>query len=232
MTDAKKQKINKIIGIVVNTLIWLFVAFSVIITVIVFAAQNSDDGIPEIFGTSFITIETPSMSPTYEVGDLVFLKKLDDAEKRELKVGDIITYTAPIDINGDGNIGDLNTHRIHEIKDGRIISKGDKALLPDSYTIGYSDVIGVCNEGSWGGIGNVIRFLRTSIGFFFCILLPLILFFLYELYNFISVLVTERVKKEPVSKETEEEIKRRAIEEYLQQQKEAEKTQELSEDQK
>ena len=53
--------------------------------------------------------------------------------------------------------------------------------------------------------------------------LPLILFFLYELYNFISILTKERAKRAAVSaKETEEEIKRRAIEEYLRSQ--AEKT--------
>jgi signal peptidase len=64
----------------------------------------------------------------------------------------------------------------------------------------------------------MIGFLRSSLGFFLCIVLPLILFFLYELYRFIAILVTERAKKKPVSAETEEEIKRRAIEEYLKQQ--------------
>ena len=49
----------------------------------------------------------------------------------------------------------------------------------------------------------------------------MILFFLYELYNFISILTSERAKKAPIAKETEEEIKRRAIEEYLKSQQEA-----------
>ena len=71
------------------------------------------------------------------------------------------------------------------------------------------------------GVGNVIKFLRSSLGFFLCIVLPLILFFLFELYNFIKVLVTEKAKKAPVSKETEEEIKKRAIEEYLKSQEAA-----------
>ena len=67
----------------------------------------------------------------------------------------------------------------------------------------------------------MINFLRSRLGFFICIVLPLILFFLYELYNFINILVTERAKKAPVAKETEEEIKRRAIEEYIKSQQAA-----------
>jgi signal peptidase len=67
----------------------------------------------------------------------------------------------------------------------------------------------------------VINFLRSSLGFFLCIVLPLILFFLYELYNFISILVTERAKKAAGAAPAidEEEIKRRAVEEYLAKQK-------------
>ena len=46
--------------------------------------------------------------------------------------------------------------------------------------------------------------------------LPLILFFLYELYNFITILVSERSKKATAAAALdEEEIKKRAIEEYL-----------------
>jgi signal peptidase len=44
----------------------------------------------------------------------------------------------------------------------------------------------------------------------------LILFFLYELYNFITVLMAERKKLASANAaETEEEIKKRAIEEFL-----------------
>jgi hypothetical protein len=42
------------------------------------------------------------------------------------------------------------------------------------------------------------------------------------LYNFINILVSEKAKRAPVAKETEEEIKRRAIEEYIKNQQAAE----------
>jgi signal peptidase len=67
------------------------------------------------------------------------------------------------------------------------------------------------------------NFLRSSLGFFLCIVLPLILFFLYELYHFITILVTEKAKKNAgASSVSEEEIKRRAVEEYLAKQKDEE----------
>jgi len=230
-------KVKKIAGIVGNTLLWAFVIFSFLITLMVFAAQGNADGIPSLFGKSMITIQTQSMEKTYMVGDLVFMTKLSDEEKVELKENEIITYRAPIDIDGDGMIGDINTHRIvsHDPATGIIVTKGDNNILKDNegdtaYTIHRNDVIGRCTEnGKLGGVGNVINFLRSSLGFFLCIVLPLILFFLYELYNFISVLVSEKAKKAPVAKETEEEIKRRAIEEYIKSQQAAAAAQETAE---
>lgn len=231
------KKVKKIAGIVGNVLLWAFVAFSLLITIMVFTAQGSPDGIPSIFGKSWLTIQTPSMEDTYMVGDLVFMTKLSDEDKLTLTEGQIITYRAPIDIDNDGITGDINTHRIESIdpKTGIIVTKGDNNFLPDNqgddpYTIHRNDVIGVCTEkGKLNGVGNVIAFLRSSLGFFLCIVLPLILFFLYELYNFISVLISEKAKKAPVAKETEEEIKRRAIEEYIRSQQAAQATAESTE---
>lgn len=224
MENTTKQTIKKVANICINVLIWICVAISLLIMILVFSAQGSEDGVPAIFGNSLITIETPSMEDTYSVGDLVFMTKLDDAQKAELMKDDIITYRAPIDINGDGSIGDINTHRIYEIdhKTGLIVTIGDNNLIPDNegdnaYTIHINDVIGKCTEeGKLAGVGGVIGFLRSSLGFFLCIVLPMILFFIYELYRFIALLVSESKKKaQEEAKESEEEIKRRAIEEYL-----------------
>jgi signal peptidase len=227
----KTIKAKKILNVCLNVLVWVIVAISLFMTILVFSAQGSGDGVPAIFGKSLITVETKSMEPTYKQGDLVFMDKLTDEEKSNLKVGDIITYFAPIDINQDGKKGDINTHRIVEIdKDALTVkTKGDNPetnTTEDNYTLHFSDIIGVCTEkGRMGGVGAVIGFLRSSLGFFLCIVLPLILFFLYELYRFISLIARERAGRAPVSKEAEEEIKRRAIEEYLKSQ-ETEKAQE------
>ncbi len=236
MTPETKEKTKKILGIVGNVLIWVFVAFAVVITALVFAAQGSEDGVPSLFGKSLITISTGSMDPTYKIGDMVFMEKLDDDDdaKSKLQKGDIITYKAPIDINGDGSIGDINTHRIEDVvkdKNGVVtgyITKGDANTLTDMEgdtpyptLIKANDIVGKCTEkGKLPLLGGAISWLRSPLGFFLCVVLPMILFFLYELYNFISILVTERARRaaEAVS-ENEEEIKRRAIEEYINSQK-------------
>ena len=213
---------KKILMIALNVLIWLFVIFSLMITILVFSAQGSKDGVPAIFGKSLITISSESMEPTYEKGDLVFMTKLSQEEIADLKPGAIITYRAPMDIDGDGIKGDINTHRIERVEGNSFITKGDHNETRDGYTVHVSDVIGVCTEdGKWGGFGSVISFLRSSLGFFLCIILPLILFFLYELYHFITLIVSEKAKKNASSID-EEELKRRAVEEYLAKQKDEE----------
>ena len=236
MTATTKTQIKKVLSTVANVLVWLFVAFSVVITLLVFTAQMGGDGVPQLFGKSLITIETKSMEPTVKQGSLFIINKFAtfDAETNQQKgeatvydllPGDVITYKAPIDINNDGQIGDINTHRIVSVNETArtFKTKGDNNTGPDGYDVAFADVIGYVREAdvedaTVGGVGAVIGFLRSSLGFFLCVVLPLILFFLYELYNFISLITAERAKKKPVSAETEEEIKRRAIEEYLQQQ--------------
>ena len=227
MANETPTKAKKILGIVGNVFLWIFLIFTMLITILAFTAQGSDDGIPSLFGKSLITVETDSMEPTYMVGDMVFMSKLSDEEKLNLKPGDIITYHAPIDINGDGAKGDINTHRIDSIDTdlGIITTKGDNNLITDAegdtaYTIKYNDIVGICTEnGRLPGVGKAINFLRSSLGFLLFIVLPLVAFFIYELYRFIVILLEERAKKNPqpagISAADEEEIKRRAIEEYL-----------------
>ena len=227
------QKTKKILALVANVLVWAFLLLSILTTVLVFTAQGSEDGVPAVFGKSLISVTTYSMEDTLMKGDLILLEKLPTGDsKRNLPIGTIITYHAPIDIDGDGNIGDINTHRIVGIEGNSYITQGDNKLtnpVPDNqgdhpYVVYFTDVIGIVDpEDRIGGLGGVIAFLHSSLGFFLCIVLPLALFFLYELYRFISLVISERAARVPaVSAETEEEIKRRAIEEYLRAQAAAE----------
>ena len=65
---------KKILSVALNVLIWAFVILSLLITILVFSAQSSEDGVPSIFGNSLITISSDSMSPVYEKGDLVVME--------------------------------------------------------------------------------------------------------------------------------------------------------------
>ena len=225
--QTEKKTWQKVLGVVGNILLWAFLIFSMTITIMVFSAQNSPDGIPSIFGKSLLTVATDSMKPVFNSGDLIIMEKLDQDAVSQLEVGDIVTYRSPIDLDGDGRTGDINTHRIFEknAEDEEFITKGDNNPIADNqgdnaHTVSYHAVVGRYTGARVPGLGKVLAFLRTSLGFFLCVVLPLILFFLYELYVFISVVVSEKMKKKEAAEPQidEEEIKRKAIEEYLAQQ--------------
>ena len=77
-----------------------------------------------------------------------------------------------------------------------------------------------------GGLGNVLNFLRSSKGFFFCILLPMIIFFIYQAVRVIMNIIAYNKEKAMVAaqeaiqnSELTEEQKARAIAEYLEKEK-------------
>ena len=225
-----KTQAKKISSIVVNVLVWAFLVFATIVTVLTFVSMNAKDGVPSLFGKSFVSVQSPSMDGdkegSFKQGDMLIVTKVTEDEAFELTEGMIITYRAPIDIDGDGQTGDINTHRIVRkwTTDGGIVyfkTQGDAELGEDNYDLRYTDVVAVYDGHSKiGGLGAVADFLKSSIGFLLIVVIPMALFFMYELYNLIKILMEQKMQKATatVSQETEEEIKRRAIEEYLAQQ--------------
>ena len=229
----QNSKAKKIITIVLNVLVWIFLVFAILVTIVTFASQNAKDGVPSVFGSSIVSIQSDSMKSdkkeSFKDGDLILIEKINSNEALELDVGDVITYRAPIDINNDGKKGDINTHRIvsKRTDEGGIVwykTQGDnKVMCPneDDYELRYTDVIGVYNGSKIVVLGGILDFLSSSIGFFIFIVLPMALFFLYEVYNLIKIIMAYKVnkaKQEALSPEQEEEIKRLAVQEYLAQQ--------------
>lgn len=230
METTKKTTVKKVLSIVGNTILWLFVAFAIVITVIVFASNNKsgdNSSLPSIGGLAFISIKSNSMDKSpysedyaaggrlegktgFKKGALIFVNTLTDLEKKELKVGDVITFNR--DLDGDGQM-EFNTHRIIEIgEEGAFLyyrTQGDHNELPDDYTLYAGDILGKWNGHKIGGLGNVLLYLQTRTGFFVVIILPLIAFFLYELIRFIFVVLSLKGKK------TEDEIRQKVMEELL-----------------
>ncbi len=224
------KKYKKVLKIVLNVFIWIFVVFSVFMTILALAAQSNADGIPAIGGKCFLTVASPSMSPTFEKGDLIFGEMLDTNGKLSLQKGDVITFYSDLDGNGST---ELNSHRIVDINydaSGEVLSyvtKGDNEqtnMVADKEPVQWQFVISKWNGKKVAGIGGFMSFLQTPKGFLIVIVLPLVLFFLYELYVFIKTLLGMKKQKETIvvqtgiSAEEEEAIKQKAIEEYIRQQ--------------
>ena len=221
--ESGKSNVKKVLSIIGNVLVWIFVAFAVVVTVLAFAAQANVDGVPSIGGKTILTIQSPSMEPTFKVGDIVIGTKLTPEEMRALKVGDIITYAAG-DLDGDG-VRDLNTHRIIEIytaENGEpsYRTKGDGNQIADLGMVSWQYVICKCTEKARiPALGSVLNFLQQPTGFLVVVVLPLVLFFVYELVVFFRKLYeVKNSGKKQISAADEELIRQRAVEEYIRQQ--------------
>lgn len=199
---------KKVLKVVVDVLAWIILIIAFLVTLLVFSSSRNN-GIPSLLGVTPMSVRTDSMAPTFKAGDLIFVKKINDMY--EIQVNDVITFYTLIDGKRV-----LNTHRIVEISDNNgtisYITRGDNNPIDDEIPVYPSDIVGKWSGVKIGGIGRALDFLRSRTGFFVCIVIPMALFFLFELYKFIAALVESKQK---MSAEEEEEIKRKAVEEYL-----------------
>ena len=200
---------KKVLNKIVTVISWIILVFALLVTILVFSADRNN-GVPNLLGFIPLTVESDSMHPAFDKDDLIIDKEIDDIY--QLENGDVITFWTLI--NGHRV---KNTHRIISVNssDGNInfTTKGDNNDIKDSLCVYPADIIGQWTGIRLGGFGKAVNFLRTKTGFFICIIIPMIVFFLFELYKLIIVIV--EVKRPAVSQLDEEEIKRRAVEEYI-----------------
>ncbi len=201
---------KKVLKIVLDVLAWILLIIAFLITILVFASAKND-GIPNLFGIMPMSVQSDSMSPTFDKGDMIIVKKIDDLYS--LKKDDVITFYTIVD-----GARIINTHRIVEINEfdnsRSFVTRGDANSVDDTLPVGAADIIGKWSGTRFKGIGSFFDFLQTKKGFFICVIIPSALFFIFELYKFIMTLL--EAKKENAAPEIdEEEIKRKAVEEYL-----------------
>ena len=200
---------KKVLRIVVDVLAWILLIFAMLITLLVFTSSKNN-GVSNIFGLMFMSVQSDSMSPTFKEGDMILVKKVDDLYT--LKEGDVITFYTIVD---GSRI--INTHRIVKINQAEnsrsFVTRGDNNPVDDTLPAYASDILGKWTGTRLPKMGSFLDFLKTKTGFFICVIIPIALFFIFELYKFISALI--EAKKPKISDEDEEEIKRKAVEEYL-----------------
>ncbi|MCR5540975.1 MAG: signal peptidase I [Ruminococcus sp.] len=214
---------KKVLKITANVLVWIILILALLVTIMVFSSGRNN-GVANLLGFIPMTVESDSMKPTFKKDDLIICKEVDDVYS--LQKGDVITFWTIIDGQRV-----KNTHRIVEINElestRSFITRGDNNAQDDTIPASANDVIGKWTDVKLGGFGKVMNFLRTKTGFFICIVIPMAVFFLVELYKFIVTLV--ELKKPELTDEDEEEIKKRAIEEYLAAQKQEEENKKKAE---
>ena len=200
----KKSTAQRIIGIVVNSLLVIAIVLAVLATYISFATTSGNA--PSVLGLRLHSVQTESMKPTIEKGDLIVSTAVDDP--KELKRNDIITYWTVIE--GERV---LNTHRIigiNEISANTLAftTQGDNNTTPDSQYVHQKDVIGIYSF-RMAGVGKVFDYLQTKTGFLVVVVIPVLIFLLYQLIVFFRVLfeyqnVKNRIKFEMERGRTED----------------------------
>lgn len=174
--------------IVISVLLWVIILVAALYAFTTMATRDNQN-VSSIMGYTPLVVKSDSMAPTFCAGDLIFIRKCDTST---LKEGDIICFHTIID-----NEYALNTHRIQkidEVGDARSYTTlGDNNHgVTDTHIISDGDIVGKY-VGHLKNAGKVMDFLSSSIGFLVVIVLPMLLFFIYQVYNLIMISI--RLKK-------------------------------------
>jgi len=220
-----EKKGKSILGVISDILLIIIIVIAIGITVMTFTSKSSDMGIGNVLGYTPFTIQTDSMAPTFKSGDLIISKEVKNVN--ELKIGDVITYSTVLTDDTGRSVRGNNTHRIYDIEknaDGTVsafVTKGDAIDTEDNVYVLPDEVIakqvnsGIDENGEYmdglkvANFGLALNFLQSRTGFMICIIIPLALFFIWQIYKLITMFM------EAKAADIDEDVKRRAVEEYL-----------------
>ncbi len=236
------KKVGKVLG---NIAITFILIFSIVMTVVVISSSKSESGLPNLFGKAIFAVETDSMlsEQGFDKGALIIVDIVnhDDDQGKVYKVGDVVTfrrtYQDQVYLETHRIIEDTYTHYQNEVVDGiwihggmpYYVTKGDNTPdrdLDSALNTEYltnDRVVAVWTGTAIPHLGSVMMFLQSQLGFMICVVIPTAIFFLFELFKFISVLMESKKEKAVEAvKNAEDEIKQKVVAEMLAKQ-EAEK---------
>ena len=175
--------VKRVAGVLLSILLWAVILLPALFAFTTLATRDTTK-VASLAGFTPMSVQSDSMSPTFNKGDLILVRKCDTDS---LKTGDIVTFHTIIN-----NEYALNTHRISEIytQNGAhsYVTKGDNNSIADTHLISDGDIVGRY-VGRLPGFGYVVDFLSGSTGFLLVIVLPLLVFFIYQVYHLITVAI-------------------------------------------
>ena len=181
MGKVEMSTVKKAASIVISVVMWIIILVAALFAFTTLATKD-DGSVSSLAGFTPLTVQSESMAPTFDQDDLIIIKQCDPST---LEVGDIVTFHAIID-----NQYALNTHRIISINEvnglNSYTTKGDNNELADQHVIADGDIVGKY-VGKIPYMGKVIGFLSSTWGFLVVIVLPMLLFFIYQVYHLVIV---------------------------------------------
>lgn len=216
-----KKALKKIFNVFIDIIVVLILIVSILIVMLSLTSKSS--GVPNILGIAPLSVQSDSMEDTFTTGDLILSQVTNDPGET-YEVGDIVSF--PIKIKGEIV---LNTHRIVEVVEDDNITyyrtQGDNKNTnpePDKDLQTASTIVAKYTGTKISGLGSVLSFIRTQLGFFLCVLLPMIIFFVYEAVRVVMNIIAynnekaiSNAKAAVQNSELTQEQKQKAIEEYL-----------------
>lgn len=220
--------LKKVLDILFDLVIAVIVILAAVISISTFTSK-ANNGVASFLGYSTFSIQTSSMEPTISVGDYIFVEECD---ADNMQVGDIISFFTLIEGQRE-----VNTHRIISIVEENGFkyyeTQGDNNEIPDRKLVDPGDVIGQYNNLKITGFGKIMDFLKTQKGFFLVVLLPVLLFTVFQTYKLIvTVNYNKKIEMLEAAESATEDQKDAIIAEYLAKQKEAEEAEKAAEAQK
>ncbi|MDD5832935.1 MAG: signal peptidase I [Clostridiales bacterium] len=178
------KKASKVLSVAASIVLWIIILIAALFAFTTLATRDVSR-VSSIAGYTPLSVMTDSMKPAFVSGDLIIIKKTDPSS---LEKGDIITFHTIID-----NQYQLNTHRIADIIEDNgfrsYVTKGDNNAIEDQHIISDGDIVGKYVT-RLPGVGKFMDFLKSSMGFLIVIVLPMLLFFIYQVYHLIMVSIS------------------------------------------
>lgn len=175
------QTVKKVASVALSVVMWVIILVAALYAFTTLATRD-EKTVANIAGFTPLSVQSNSMSPTFDEGDLIFIQTCDASTLQE---GDVITFHTIID-----NKYALNTHRIDSIAESMgarsYTTKGDNNDVTDTHIISDVDIVGKY-VGRLPGVGRLMNFLSSSTGFLVVIVIPMLLFFIYQVYHLIIV---------------------------------------------
>ncbi len=166
----------------------MLVIIIIAIGVTLISLTSNENNVSKIGKYIPLNVKTNSMEPTIKKGDFIIM---EECEPSNLEIGDVIAFFAT-----EENQVIIKTHRIVNIDDspsGRsFITRGDNNDINDSVPVFPSDVIGIWDNVRFAKVGTILDFISSKYGFLFCIVLPLLILFVYQIFKFIVVIIEEK----------------------------------------
>lgn len=218
--ETKVKKRNRVFSVIINVLLYSFLALCVFLLVIAISSKKDSDGAATVFGRQIRLIRSDSMTESestdvseFEIKDLpiktlIFIETVPEkAEEKEdwyaeLEVGDVLTFRY-VYVSQE-----TITHRIISIAEketgGYIIElQGDNAAsgthagvqtIDTSETESPNYVIGKVT-GSSRLLGLLVYALKTPVGICCIVIVPCVIVIGIELVRIFSVINEEKRKK-------------------------------------